>query len=185
MNKVKFDIVAEGYSVNQVDRYIELLQEEYGKLLIWCEELEGKTENGGGADSGELEELKQQNEKLKKDCRTLAKKLSEKINDTPAETVFEETRSNDKQYDELLERANIDAAEILEQSRKEADIIIASAEKTREKIISDAANEIIAARKQTEELDRESKKLAADIEKLKKTRYELLIKLSKAKQLLQ
>ena len=42
MSKVNFSIVPNGYSPDEVDRYIDLLQQEYKNAVSWGEEMEAK-----------------------------------------------------------------------------------------------------------------------------------------------
>lgn len=42
MAKVNFSLEENGYSVREVDRYIDLIQSEYTNALAWGEELEAK-----------------------------------------------------------------------------------------------------------------------------------------------
>lgn len=42
MAKVNFSIIPSGYSPDEVDRYIELLQQEYQNAVAWGEEMEAK-----------------------------------------------------------------------------------------------------------------------------------------------
>lgn len=53
MTKVEFEIVENGYSVSEVDRYIDMLQQEYANAVAWGEEMEKK-----------LQEIKTQTEDL-------------------------------------------------------------------------------------------------------------------------
>ena len=42
MANISFSIQQEGYSVEEVDKYIELLQQEYQNAIAWGEEMEAK-----------------------------------------------------------------------------------------------------------------------------------------------
>ena len=42
MANINFTIVANGYSPVEVDRYVEMLQQEYTQAIAWGEELESK-----------------------------------------------------------------------------------------------------------------------------------------------
>ncbi len=42
MAKINFSLEANGYSVREVDKYIDLLQSEYNNAISWGEEMESK-----------------------------------------------------------------------------------------------------------------------------------------------
>lgn len=42
MAKINFSLEANGYSVREVDKYIDLLQSEYNNAISWGEEMENK-----------------------------------------------------------------------------------------------------------------------------------------------
>ena len=112
MAEYGFSTEEKGYSIPEVDRYIQRLQAEYINAVEWSNEIERKAEESEkGISSGEIETLRRENEKLTSDCRLLAARLRELM-----------------QNEEQSESSKEDAQRILAEAQKSAEEIIRGAE---------------------------------------------------------
>ena len=100
MANITFTIVSDGYSPVEVDRYIDMLQQEYTQAIAWGEELENKLDELRTA----MEEIgvyftidqDNQNEVIKKVFAELTKSVNKIKNDAANEAQDVIDNANDR-----------------------------------------------------------------------------------------
>lgn len=150
MKKVTFTTEAFGYSFEEVDRYIQMLQSEYENAVQWANELEKdlKFEKESSRLLGEnVDKLVAEKEKLHADCKILASKLKEMTTAQPEEKVND--AGVKATVNDILAAANQRAKEIVDDAYEMQNTIFSSK-------LSDAKKEL-------EELESRKKKVEADI----------------------
>lgn len=171
MSQLHFSIEEHGYSKTEVDKYINMLQNEYTNAVEWSNEIERQFEEYRNSNT-ELEKLKKENEKLLGDCKLLASKL----------------RSMNTSHEEISQSGIADAKEKSDEIIKDAQLrakeIIDSAYKSQEQIISDISGSIIDSQAQLGVLAKEKESLSAEIEQLKSIKQNLADRIAKAQELL-
>lgn len=159
MAKYSFKIEEKGYSISEVDRYIERLHEEYINAVEWGNELESSLNEDYL--SSENKRLKQNVEALTSDCHLLAAKLKS----------FMDSRQS--LSDEPIVNAEKKVASIIELAEKEC-----------QSIISDAESRTEAIKKELDVLATEKGKLIAELKSLKAAKEDILEKIRQAKSIL-
>lgn len=175
MAQMKFKTEANGYSIEEVDRYVEMLQTEYKNAVQWSNEIEKQLEDGkADADaSSEIESLKEENKKLLGDCKLLAAKLKS----------LTEQAEKPAEPDEKLNGYDSDTAKIvngiISAANKKAQEIVSEAYKTQDMIF---ANRITSAQHELDELEERKKKAENEINELTQVKRSILEKLSLVKE---
>lgn len=168
MAQMKFKTEANGYSVEEVDRYIEMLQAEYKNAVQWSNEIEKQLEDGNAATEAyiENEKLKKENERLLSDCKLLASKL--KSLSEPTEKEAEKTAACDSDTAKIVNG-------IISAANKKAQDIVNEAYKTQDMIFS---NRISSAQHELYELEERKKKAESELSELARLKKEIIEKLS-------
>ena len=176
MTQFKFKTEANGYSIEEVDKYIEMLQSEYKNAVQWSNEIEKQLENNSSVADAykEIETLKKENDKLLGDCKLLAAKLKA-INEQQEKPV-EKKEAKPEFYDS--DTANV-VNGIISAANKKAQDIVSEAYKTQDMIF---ANRITSARQELNELEEKKKKAEAEIDALTKLKNEILGKLNSVRE---
>lgn len=168
MAQMKFKTEANGYSVEEVDRYIEMLQTEYNNAVQWSNEIEKQLENSDSVTEtfSENERLKKENERLLSDCKLLASKL--KSLSEPTEKEAEKTAACDSDTAKIVNG-------IISAANKKAQDIVNEAYKTQDMIF---ANRISSAQHELDELIERKKKAESELSELVRLKKEIIEKLS-------
>lgn len=175
MAQMKFKTEANGYSIEEVDRYVEMLQTEYKNAVQWSNEIEKQLEDGKvDADAAsEIESLKKENEKLLGDCKLLAAKLKS-LTEQAEKPVETEEKPNGYDSDTakivngIISAANKKAQEIVNEAYKTQDMIFSS--------------RITGAQHELDELEAKKKKTESEINELTQIKKSILEKLSLVKE---
>lgn len=179
MAQMKFKTEANGYSIEEVDRYVEMLQNEYKNAVRWSNEIEKQLEDGkpDADSSSEIERLKKENEKLLGDCKLLAAKLKSLTEqaEKPAEPV-EKAEEKTAGYD--ADTAKI-VNGIISAANKKAQEIVNEAYKTQDMIF---ANRITSAQHELDELEERKRKTENEIDGLSQIKKAILEKLNLVKE---
>ena len=196
MAQLKFSITENGYNTGEVEKYFDMLQKEYNNAVEWGNEMERRLEayqTGGtgnktdATDSDEISFLKSENQRLLTDCRFLAAKLKELTNGkAPALSNDEPEQCHDfdKDKDLILENAENQANQIIEEANKRAKEIMDSFYSNQQKIISETTDRIIQARAQIENLENKKESLKVEIQQLNEIRNNFAENIDRAKALL-
>lgn len=168
MAQMKFKTEANGYSVEEVDRYIDMLQAEYKNAVQWSNEIEKQLEDGNAATEAyiENEKLKKENERLLSDCKLLASKL--KSLNEPTEKETEKNAACDSDTAKIVNG-------IISAANKKAQDIVNEAYKTQDMIFS---NRISSAQHELDELEERKKKVESELSELARLKKEIIEKLS-------
>lgn len=168
MAQMKFKTEANGYSVEEVDRYIEMLQAEYKNAVEWSNEIERQLEDGNSVTEAysENERLRKENEKLLSDCKLLASKLK-----ALSEPVEKETEKPDVSDPDTAKIVN----GIISAANKKAQDIVNEAYKTQDLIFS---NRISSVQRELDELNEQKRKTESELHELTKLKREIIEKLS-------
>ncbi len=167
MASLRFSIVEKGYSMSEVEKYIEMLQSEYSNAVEWSNEIEKKLDGikSAPAYEAEISMLRDENEKLLSDCKLLASKLR-KMTGNPKE-------SDSEKADEVITAANIKAESIIDEARKNCDSLIENANARLEQL-----------KAETEKLSRQKARLESEAAKLNEMKSEVLNRLEQAMSIL-
>ena len=196
MAQLKFSITENGYSTAEVEEYFNMLQKEYANAVEWGNEMERRLEEykncGTGnetdtSDSDEITLLKNENQKLLSDCRFLASKLKEMTNGKSVALFDDELYQShdfDKDRDLILENAETQAKQLIEEAQKRAKDIMDSFYSSQQKIISETAEKMLQARSQIENLENKKESLKVEIQQLNEIRNHFAENINKAKSLL-
>lgn len=140
MSQFGFSTETNGYSIEEVDRYVTRLKQEYRNAVEWSNEIEKKAEESkkDSLSAQQADELRNENEKLRADCRLLAAKLRELIqqNDNPEKAKQE--------ADSILLGARRDAAAIITDAERNAEAITAAARRDADSVVADAHRDTAA-----------------------------------------
>lgn len=177
MSQFGFSKEEKGYSVSEVDKYIQRLQEEYRNAVEWSNEIEKKAEAGTDVSfSEENSSLRKENEKLSSDCRLLASKLRE-LMDKNSQAQRE---ASSRILDEAQEKASL----IIRNAELKSASILEKAEKECQSIIEDAAVRIEEIKKEVHALHEEKCAVKADIDELTAMKNELRRRVEEALKLI-
>ncbi len=167
MAQFDFTVQENGYSISEVDRYIQLLQAEYRNAVEWGREMEQKAgEAGEKSSSDENETLKEEIKRLTSDCRTLASKLREFMQSADSERTFKEAEAK--------------ASCVIEAAQEKAAQVIEKAEKECASIIADAESRVETLKKEIAILNKEKSGLAKDVNALGGEKESILSLIKKA-----
>jgi len=191
MAQLKFNITKQGYDVEEVDKYVSLLQQEYHNAVEWGKELEKKSDEPENSKliSDEITALKEENEKLLSDCRLLAGKLRRLTDSTPknanVSSEAERVLNSAKEIAEAtIEKANSDAENIISSAKEKAEEILSYAYSNQRDLINEATEKVISARKELDLIKAEKNDIINETEKIKKTKDDLILRIEKANQIL-
>lgn len=167
MTQMNFKIDTYGYSVEEVDKYIEMLQSEYNNAVQWGNEIERRLEEAAGSAEmyAENERLRKENEELLSDCKRLASKLK---------SLSSQPESSDQKKDYDADTAKV-VNSVITAANKKAKEIVEEAYKTQDMIF---AGRLAEAEKELETLERQKVQAQYDIERLKKEKEEIVEKLT-------
>lgn len=98
MADLDFTVVENGYSPQEVDRYIEVIQQEYNNAVAWGEELEKKVE--------ELKEYMERNEIYFTIDEENQSEVIDKVFSELTETVKQVKLEADNKAQSILDKAN-------------------------------------------------------------------------------
>lgn len=172
MAQMNFKIEANGYSVEEVDRYIAMLQAEYQNAVQWSNEIEKQLDDSRAVSDAyiENEKLKKENEKLLSDCKLLAAKLKSLSGQTgkSIEPTAEKTENYDTDTAKIVNG-------IISAANKKAQDIVNEAYKTQDMIFS---TRITGAQHELEEIEEKKRKTASELDELRQLKKEIVEKLS-------
>ncbi len=172
MAQMNFKIEANGYAVEEVDRYIAMLQSEYQNAVQWSNEIEKQLDDGKAITDAyiENERLKKENEKLLSDCKFLATKLKALNEQAGRNTVSADDKPNDYDFDTAKVVNGIISA-----ANKKAQDIVSEAYKTQDMIF---AGRISSAKSELDEIEEKKKTATSELDELNRLKDEIIEKLS-------
>ncbi|MGN1348621.1 MAG: DivIVA domain-containing protein [Acutalibacteraceae bacterium] len=180
MSQYGFSTEENGYSIPEVDTYIQRLREEYQNAVEWGKEKEknAKDNYDPSALSAENEKLKKENERLNSDCRILAAKLRELLaNNANIENAKEAAAS-------VVAGAQEQAARAVRSAEEKAASILRTAEKECQSIIHDATQRIEELKAELHSLEEEKAAAEAEIRNMTAFRDDIRNRLDRVKELL-
>lgn len=180
MSRYGFSTEENGYSIPEVDTYIQRLREEYQNAVEWGKEIENNMKDNfdPSALSAENEKLKKENEKLNSDCRILAAKLRELLsNNANIENAKEAAAS-------VVADAQEQAAQAVRSAEEKAASILRTAEKECQSIIHDATQKIEELKAELHSLDEEKAAVKSEISNMTALRDDIRVRLDRVKELL-
>lgn len=198
MSKYGFKTEENGYCIEEVDLYIQRLQEEYRNAVEWSNELESNAkENNAGENinedifrlQSENESLKAENTKLISDCRLLASRLKKLLcrcnnNGLAEKDAADIIDGAHRRANEIIADAESKAAHILEKAGQKTDSILEKVEDECQSIINDATLRIEETKAEIGTLYERKDCLACEIDSLIAVRDELTQRIEQAKHLL-
>lgn len=180
MSQYGFSTEENGYSIPEVDTYIQRLREEYQNAVEWGKEIEKNVKDNydPSAISAENEKLKKENERLNSDCRILAAKLRELLsNNANIENAKEAAAS-------VVAGAQEQAAHAVRSAEEKAASILRTAEKECQSIIHDATQRIEELKAELHSLEEEKAAAEVEIRNMTAFRDDIRNRLDRVKELL-
>ncbi|MGN1118478.1 MAG: hypothetical protein ACI4RU_07680 [Acutalibacteraceae bacterium] len=194
MSQYGFSTEENGYSIPEVDTYIQRLREEYQNAVEWSKEVEKNMKDNfdPSALSAENEKLKKEaesleennkalrkeNERLNSDCRILAAKLRELLSNNANIENAKEAASS------VVAGAQEQAARAVRSAEEKAASILRTAEKECQSIIHDATQRIEELKAELHSLEEEKAAAEAEIRNMTAFRDDIRNRLDRVKELL-
>lgn len=157
MADINFTTEAFGYSIEEVNKYLDMLQTEYRNAVQWGDSIEEQLESEKETSAklkDELDEVTKENKKLLSDCKLLAAKLKAltentgRAFETPDKSVYDADAA--KIVNSIISAAN-----------KKAQEIVSEAYKTQDTLFSE---KIAETRREIEQLEERKLQLKAEVE---------------------
>lgn len=157
MADINFTTEAFGYSIDEVNKYLAMLQTEYRNAVQWGDSIEEQLESEKELSAklkSDLEDVEKENKKLLSDCKLLAAKLK-----SLTENTGRVVETSDKNvYD--ADAAKI-VNSIISAANKKAQEIVSEAYKTQDTLFSE---KIAETRREIEKLEEKKLQLKSEVE---------------------